>query len=93
LSKEHPKAWESVNIKKTFLPKLYQTLDNAGYGAPNALYENFVKFLSIFPFMHVDNYKEDKQNKASFKERCNIIREIFKHLYLGIMNDDAPTFH
>jgi hypothetical protein len=51
LSKSFPNSWETINIKKDFLPKLYTTLKNAAYGAPVALYENFVKFISIFPFM------------------------------------------
>ncbi len=68
-AKQYPHAWEYINIKKNFIPKLYLNLKNAGYGAPIALYENFIKFVSVFPFYHVDAYVEDKQNKASFKER------------------------
>jgi hypothetical protein len=93
LSKQFPTAWETINIKKNFLPKLNTTLKNAAYGAPTALYENFIKFSSIFPFFHIDSFIEDKQNKASFKERCNLIREVFTSLYLGLKNDESVAFH
>lgn len=39
------------------------------------------------------DYSEDKQNKASFKERCNLIREAFTTLYQGLKNDEAVAFH
>lgn len=72
---------------------MYTTLKAAGFGSPTALYENFVKFVSIFPFYHLVDYTEDKLNKASFKERCNIIRETLTNLYLGLKNDESVAFH
>eukprot|EP00347_Sterkiella_histriomuscorum_P012612 403367900 len=93
LGKNYPQSWETINIKKDFLPKLYISLKNAGFGAPQALYENFIKFASIFPFYHIHNYTEDKTNKASFKERCNLIREAFTTIYQGLRNDESVAFH
>ena len=75
------------------MPKLYAALKNAAYGAPTAMYENFVKFVSVFPFYHIWQFTEDKTNKASFKERCNLIRETFTNLYSGLKNDEAVAFH
>ena len=77
LGKNFPTSWESVNIKKNFLPSLYKSLKASGFGSPTALYDNLVKFVSIFPLYHLVDYTEDKLNKASFKERCNLIRELF----------------
>jgi len=39
--------------------------------------------------------KTDKANpnKASFKDRCNLIRELFVNLYGGLKNEEAPLFH
>ena len=42
---------------------------------------------------HLVDYTEDKQNKASFKERCNLIREMFTNLYAGLKNDEAVAYH
>lgn len=53
LAKNYPHSWNNINIKKDFIPKLYTTLKNAGFGAPTHLYENFVKFVSVFPFYHL----------------------------------------
>ncbi len=75
------------------MTKLYSALKGAGFGAPTALYDNFVKFASIFPFYHLVDYVEDKQNKASFKERCNLIRETFTNMYQGLKNDESVAFH
>lgn len=36
---------------------------------------------------------DDKLNKASFKERCNLIREALGSLYAGLLNDEAVAFH
>jgi hypothetical protein len=93
LAQKYPISWSFINIKKDFLPKLYGTLKHSGYGAPTALYENFVKFVSVFPFYHLYDYKEDKANKASFKERVNLIREVFSNLYSGLKNDESVAFH
>jgi len=59
------------------------------------LYENFVKYLSVCPIYNLSPGPQpgDKLNKASFKERCNLIREVFSNLYLGLKNDEAPLFH
>ena len=89
LGKNFPNSWENTNIKKNFLPKFNQALKTSAFGAPTALYENFVKFVSIFPLYHLIDYKEDKLNKASFKERCNLLRETLTTLYQGLKNDDT----
>jgi hypothetical protein len=93
LGKNFPNSWESTNIKKNFLSKLYSSLKGSGFGSPSALYENFVKFVSIFPLYHLIDYNEDKLNKASFKERCNLLRETLTNLYLGLKNDESVAFH
>jgi hypothetical protein len=46
-------CWNTVAIKKDFLPKLYKCLKEAGYGAQTALYENFVKYLSVCPIYNL----------------------------------------
>lgn len=81
LGKNYPTSWESTNIKKNFLPKLYTCLKASAFGSPAALYENFVKFVSIFPLYHMVDYTEDKTNKASFKERASLVRETLTTLY------------
>lgn len=51
------------------------------------MYENFVKYVSINPFYKLTNTpdpKEGKSNKASFKERCNLVREVMQNLYAGL---------
>lgn len=68
-------------------------LKSSGFGAPSALYENFVKFVSTFPLFHVVDFKDDKLNKTSFKERCNLLRETLTTLYQGLKNDEAVAFH
>ena len=35
----------------------------------------------------------DKNNKASFKDRCNLIRELMLNLYSAMQNDEAVQFH
>ncbi len=47
-------CWAHINIKRAFLNKLYQCLRKAAYGASPALYQNFVIFLSLFPFIKLD---------------------------------------
>jgi len=42
-------CWKFIQIKKNFIPKLHTCLKAAGFGSPVALYQNFVKFVSIFP--------------------------------------------
>jgi len=37
--------------------------------------------------------QEDKLNKASFKDRCSLIREVMLNLYSGIQNDEAAVYH
>ena len=93
LGKNFPNSWENTNIKKNFLPKFNQALKTSAFGAPTALYENFVKFVSIFPLYHLIDYKEDKLNKASFKERCNLLRETLTTLYQGLKNDESVAYH
>jgi hypothetical protein len=54
LGKKFPDTcWNSVAIKKDFLPKLYKCLKEAAFGAPTALYENFVKYISICPMYNL----------------------------------------
>jgi len=95
LSKSFPEAWTTLSIKKDFLPKLYKCLKEAGFGASSSLYENFVKYLSVCPLYKLTNFQEteDKLNKASFKDRCNMIREVMIALYSGLQNDEAVVFH
>lgn len=57
------------------------------------MYENFVKYLSACPIYQLKDFKDDKLNKASFKERCNLVRETLTNLYGGIAHDEAVTFH
>lgn len=61
------------------------------------MYENFVKFVSICPIYNLaalpSTTTADKLNKASFKEKCNLIREAFTNLYSGLKNDEAALFH
>ena len=93
IGKNYPNSWEATNIKKNFLPKLYQALKASAFGSPTALYDNFVKFVSIFPLYQLVDYHEDKLNKASFKERCNLLRETLTTLYQGLKNDESVAFH
>ncbi len=39
------------------------------------------------------DYTEDKNNKASFKERASLIRETLTTLYQGLKNDESVAFH
>ena len=54
IGSKFPESWTYVNIKKDFLPKLNKCLKEAGYGAPVALYENFVKYVSINPLYKLE---------------------------------------
>lgn len=84
LGKNQPECWTFVNLKKDFHPKLNKCLKEAAFGAPVALYQNFVKFVSVCPIYQLKEFKDDKLNKASFKERCNLIRECMVNLYNGL---------
>lgn len=85
LAKNFPDCWKHISIKKDFLPKLLKCLKAGGYGAPVALYENFVKYLSVCPLYKLHDFDEsDKQNKASFKDRCQLLREVLLALNAGI---------
>jgi hypothetical protein len=68
-------------------------LKNSGYGAPSALYQNLVKFTSVFPAFRLTDYSEDKQNKMSVKDRCNFYSQFFQSLYAGRKNDEAANYH
>lgn len=62
-------------------------LKDAGYGAPVTLYENFVKYVSVCPIYQLTNTpgaNDGKMNKASFKERCNLLRDTMQALYAGL---------
>ena len=37
--------------------------------------------------------RDGKLNKASFKERCNLLREAMQSLYAGLQNDESVAFH
>jgi hypothetical protein len=82
LCAKFPDCWDYVQIKKDFLPKLYKCLKESAFGAPTPLYENFVRYLSVCPLYRLDI--DDKVNKASFKDRCGLIREVLVMLYQGI---------
>ena len=79
------------------MPKLNKCLKEAGYGAPVALYENFVKYVSINPLYKLETkpnpQRDGKMNKASFKDRCNLLREAMQSLYAGLQNDESVAFH
>lgn len=60
------------------------------------MYENFVKYVSICPLYQLTNVatpNEGKLNKASFKERCNLLREAMQALYAGLQTDESVAFH
>lgn len=95
LAKNFPDCWASISIKKDFLPKLYKCLKDAAFGAPTSLYDNFVKYLSVCPLYKLTDFAltEDKQNKASFKDRCGLLREVMLTLYQAINSDEAVAYH
>jgi hypothetical protein len=63
-----------VNEHQEELPAQTVHLPEASaFGSPAALYENFLKFVSIFPLYHMLDYTEDKTNKASFEERASLV--------------------
>lgn len=57
------------------------------------MYDNLIKFCSVFPFFQLVPGAHEGANKASFKERCNLLREFFKNLYEGLKLDEAVAFH
>mmetsp|Transcript_108480 Transcript_108480/g.149942 ORF Transcript_108480/g.149942 Transcript_108480/m.149942 type:complete len:215 (+) Transcript_108480:1056-1700(+) len=90
----YPSCWTTIALKKAFLPKLYSCLKESAYGSPMALYENFVKYASVSPLYQLALINEsDKLNKASLKERANLIREMFSNLYQGLKNEESVAFH
>jgi len=95
LTKNFPEAWSTLSIKKDFLPKLYKCLKETAFGASFSLYENFIKYVSVCPLYRLTDFQdsEDKLNKASFKDRCGLLREVMLHLYSGMQNDEAVVFH
>jgi len=56
LGKNQPECWTYVNLKKDFLPKLNKCLKEAAFGAPVALYQNFVKFVSVCPIYQLKDF-------------------------------------
>ena len=92
-----PTTWTHVNMKKDFLPRLTECLKNAAFGAPVALYENFVKFVSVCPLWQLQPAKQHlsgTKNKVSLKDRCNLLRELMAALYAALThNDEAVAFH
>ena len=97
MGQKFPESWTFINIKKDFLPKLNKCLKEAGFGAPVPLYENFVKYVSINPLYKLESQpntqRDGKLNKASFKDRCNLIREVMQNLYSGLKNDESVAYH
>jgi len=94
LCSNYPSCWSHISIKKDFLPKLYKCLKDAAFGAPTPLYDNFVKYLSVCPLYRLADYPDtDKLNKASFKDRCNMIREVMVTMYQAIQTDEATAYH
>lgn len=96
IGKKFSHSWTYINIKKDFLPKLNKCLKEAAYGAPVTLYENFVKYVSICPVYQLTGAaqpNEGKLNKVSFKERCNLLRELMQALFAGLKNDESVAFH
>ena len=71
-------------------------MKEAGFGAPVILYENFVKYISICPIYQLSATalpNEGKLNKASFKDRCNVLRETMQAHYAGLQIDESVAFH
>ena len=70
---KYPEIWSKVNLKKQFIPGILACLKNSAYGAPTQLYQNLVKFASVFPSFRLTDYSEHegKSNKLSHKDRCN----------------------
>lgn len=97
LGNNFPESWTKIVIKKELLPKLNKTLKDAGYGAPVAMYKNFVKVVSVCPIYHLvpptAAAAAEKTNKASFRDRCNLLRETMTSLYGGLQNDESVAFH
>jgi hypothetical protein len=94
LARNFEECWSHISIKKDFLPKLYKCLKDAAFGAPTPLYDNFVKYLSVCPLYKLTDYSDsDKLNKASFKDRCNLLREVMVTMYQAINIDEAIAFH
>ena len=78
LGKNQPECWTYVNLKKDFLPKVNKCLKEAAYGAPIALYQNFVKFVSVCPLFQLKEIKEDKLIKkfdSSYESLVKIWKE------------------
>lgn len=71
LGSKFPFVWTQVNLKKAFIPGLMVCLKNAAFGAPSPLYQNLVRFASVFPVFRLVDYEDDKQNKISVKDRSN----------------------
>ncbi len=55
-----------------------------------------MKYLSVCPLYRLaaaDSQDTDKLNKASFKDRCNMIREVMVTMYQAIQTDEATAYH
>jgi len=93
LGKEFPEVWSMINLKKNFNQGLMTCLKNSGYGANFGLYPNLVKFTSVFPLFQLVDFKDDKNNKFSVKDRAKFLTQFYQHLFAGLKNDNASYFH
>ena len=93
LGKQFPEVWSLVSLKKSFTPGLLTCLKNCGFGATSAVYPNLVKFLSVFPLFQLLDFKDDKNNKFSIKDRAKFLTTFYQHLLAGLKSDEASNFH
>lgn len=93
LGKEFPTVWSMVSLKKSFNQGLMACLKNAAYGASYGLYPNLVKFTSVFPLFQLVDFKDDKLNKFSLKDRAKFLTQFYQHLFAGLKNDNSTYFH
>ena len=85
--------WSLTSLKKNFTPGLLTTLKNCGFGASFVVYPNLVKFVSVFPLFHFLDFKDDKVNKFSIKDRAKFLLQFYQHLLAGLKSDEAANFH
>lgn len=66
---------------------------NAGYGASTSIFPNLVKFVSVFPLFNLVDFQDDKLNKFNLKDRAKFLTQFCQHLFAGLKNDEASTYH
>lgn len=93
LGDKFPQVWSLVSLKKGFIPGAMTCLKNSGFGAASSLYQNLIKFVSVFPVFHLHNFKDDKANKFTVKDRANFLTQFYQSLYAGRKNDEAANTH